>query len=318
MTEGLEGLSARFFGTVGLVAPAGYHTLEVLLEEDIRSRFGGRDHLLLAFSPDAAKENPDSELLTYGSPLLDTIVDVASARGNTAHLYLRDLRASTGRTLEKVKSHTRLPGHIVEVGEEQGFLYHHALFRFKVSLIGNEREEVFHDVAVDLHTGWAAPGPGEQILRFYASSEPMVCREIRASLSLSDACMIALERLKRTLETQVKAHEDDLKASCRIEMKQVAEHYHAIVARLEAGKARKGTNIDRLDDKIRATQEDRERRLKDVDKRYQLRMELALTQVSLVSYLKTTVPVRLQQGKETKLGLAIWDSLVHEGYFAIL
>ncbi len=318
MTGGLEGLSSRLFSTIGLAEPAGYRTLEVLLEEGVRSYFGGLDHLLLAFSPDVAKENPCAELLTYGSPLLEVMVEAATALGNTAHIYLKELRTSSGRTLEKVKAHTRIPGHILEAGTEQSFLYHHALFRFKVSLVGDEREEVFHDVAVDLHTGWAFLSLHGQTMQTYATSEPLVCREMRTKLSLKEACLIALEKLRQTLVPQVEANENVLKSSCQAELKQVAEHYEAIISRLEAGKARKGANVERIDDKIQATREDKERRIKDVEKRYQLRTDLALTQLALVSYLKMTVPIRLQQGKEIRPGLAIWDSLVHEGYFAIL
>ena len=288
------------------------------MEEGMRDYFGGRDHLLLAFSPDAARENAQAELLTYGSPLLDAMVKAANVKGNTAHLYLIDLHTSAGRTLEKVKNHARIPGHLVEAGKEEAFLYHHALLRFKVSLIGEAREEVFHDVAVDLHTGWATSKLAGQNLQLYASPEPMVCREIRTRLSLWEACTVALEKLRQTLDPLVKVQKDTLKVSCEFEMKQVEEHYQAIIARLEAGRSRKGASADRIDDKIKATQEDRERRLKDVAKRYQLRVELVLTQAALVSYPKMTVPVRLQQGKEIKPGLVIWDSLVHEGYFAIL
>ena len=36
------------------------------------------------------------------------------------------------------------------------------------------------------------------------------------------------------------------------------------------------------------------------------------------SYPKAAVPLSLQQGKEVRSGLAVWDSLTHEGYFAFL
>ena len=62
-------LSNRFFASVGLVEPAGYHAIEVVLDDRVRQHFGGRDHLVVAFSPDAARETPNAELLTYGSPL---------------------------------------------------------------------------------------------------------------------------------------------------------------------------------------------------------------------------------------------------------
>jgi hypothetical protein len=36
----------------------------------------------------------------------------------------------------------------------------------------------------------------------------------------------------------------------------------------------------------------------------------------VVSYLKAAVPLWLQQGKETRPGLAVWDALTRQGYCA--
>lgn len=318
MTESLEALASRFFNTVGVVEPAGYRAIEVLLEEAIQPHFGGRGHLLLAFSPEAAHEYASAELLTYGSPLLDVMTEVATARGRASHLYLDIPQPTKGRTLEKVRAQVRLPGHLLRMGEEQLFLFHHALFRFRVSLIGEEREELFRDVAVDLHNGWTTLHLPAQALRMYCSTEATVGRELRLQLSLPQACEMALRRLGRDMAAQVKAHEDLLHSACSIEQRQVIEHYQAIVARLEEGKSRKGADPERIDAKVRATRADQERRLQDLAKRYRLSLELHLSQLALVSYFKAAVPLRLQQGKEVKPGVAIWDSLTQEGYYAPL
>ena len=318
MAESLEALVSRFFNTVGAVQPAGYRTLEALLDESVQPQFGGHEHLLLAFSPEAAHEKADAELVTYGSPLLDVMADVAIARGNSIHLYLNSLQPTTGRTLEKVRAQIRLPGHLLDVGEEQRILFHHALFRFKVALIGEEREQLFRDVMVDLHTGWATLLLEEQALRSYGSREPIVGRELRLQFGLRQAYGAAIEKLGRDMAEQVKASQELLTTVRNAEKRQVVEHYETMIARLEAGKARKGADPERIKAKVRATRADQELRLQDLEKRYHLSLELTLTQLALVSYLKATVLLRLRQGKEPRLGVAIWDSLAREGYFAPL
>lgn len=316
MADSLEALVSRFFSKVGVVEPAGYRTIEVLLDESAQPHFGGREDLLLAFSPEAAHEHTDAELLTYGSPFLDTMAEVATALGNTIHLYLNSLQPTMGRTLEKVRAQVRLPGHLLQVGEEQLLLFHHALFRFKVSLIGEEREELFRDVALDLHTGWATLRLEEQSLRLHGSMEPAVGLELRLQLSLRQAYQAALEKLEGDMAPRVQAHQDMLRRACHAEQRQLIEHYEAIIARLQAGKARKGADPERIDAKVRATWADKELRLQDLEKRYRLNLEITLTQLALVSYLKASVPLSLQQGREMRLGVAIWDSLAREGYFA--
>ncbi|MBI4288560.1 MAG: hypothetical protein HY671_09060 [Chloroflexi bacterium] len=318
MADHLESLANRFFATVGMVEPAGYRAAEVLLNESVQPYFGGHDYLLLAFSPEVARERPSAELLTYGSPLLDTMAGVATGQGKTAHFYLGCLQPTTGRTLQKVLGQARLPGHLLETGEEQILFFHHALFLFRVSFIGEEREELFRGVAVDLHTGWATSRLGEQTLQPYRSTEPQAGRELKLRLGLGQARQAAMGKLQVEMADRVKALQERLKATCHAEQRQISEHYQAMIDRLEAGKARKGADPERIDAKIRATLADEERRQEDLEKRYRLNLEAAVTQLALVSYPKAVVSLRLQQGKEVRRAVAVWDSLTREGYFALL
>jgi len=64
-----------------------------------------------------------------------------------------------------------------------------------------------------------------------------------------------------------------------------------------------------LNARIRATWADQEFRLQDLEKRHQLVIEITLTQLAMVNYLKAAVPLRLQQGKEIRPGMAGSDSL---------
>ena len=99
-----------------------------------------------------------------------------------------------------------------------------------------------------------------------------------------------------------------------IEQKQVSEHYQTMIARIEDGKIHKGSDPEHLNARIRAIHADQELRLQDLEKRYRLVIEITLTQLALVSYLKAAVPLRLQQGKEIRSGMAIWDSFTRQGY----
>ncbi len=317
MADRLESLAGRFFSTVGVVEPAGYRAIEVLLDESVQPDFGGQEYLLVAFSPEVARENASAELLTYGSPLLDLAAGAAAARGKTAHFYLSSLRPTTGRTLQKVQAQVRLPGHLLQAGEDRLLQFHHAMFRFKVSFVGEEREEMFHDVTVDLHTGWTTSRLGEKALQQYCASEAVAGRELKLQLDLEQARRGALRKLREDLAAPVKAHEEWLKGACYSEQRQVSEHYQAMIAKLEAGRSRKGADPDRIDARVRATRADQQRRLQDLENRYRLNLEVAVTQLALVSYFKAAAPLRLQQGKAVRPGVAVWDPLTHEGYFAL-
>jgi hypothetical protein len=316
VAENLDSLTGRFFATAGIVSPAGYQAIEVLLDKWAQPYFGGREYLLLAFSPEAAHEHREAELITYGNPLLDNMTEAANTRGDTAHFHLGYLNPTTGRTLEKVRAQVHISGHIVETGKERVSLFHHAIFRFKVSLLGEEREEFFRDIAVDLHLGWTTNKIDSETLRLNMAPGPAAGRGMELRLSLAGAFQKAVERMRGDLKPPVAAYQARLAAAGQAEQKQVSEHYDALIARLEAGKGRKGADPVRLDARIRATRADKALRLDDLQKRYELGIEIRPVQAALVSYLKAVVPLSIQQGKEIKQNVAVWDALTHEGYLA--
>ncbi len=316
MADTLEPLVSRFLGTVGIVENAGYRVIEVLLDEQVQPHFSGREHLKLAFSPEAFHEHPDAELVTYGSSFLDTLDTLANIRGSTTQLYLNGLNPTRGRTLEKVLAQIRMPGHIMETGEEQLLLFHHAFLRFKVSLIGEERQEMFIEKAVDLHTGWTTTGVNEQTLHLLIEGVTQARKELALRLSLAHAYQAAVKELLKDMFLLIKSSQENLTNAFHIERKQVIEHYEALILKIESGKNHKGADLERLDSKARATRADLELRLKDLEKRYRLGLELKLSQIALVSYPKAVVPLLLKQGKDVHPFAAIWDSLTRQGYIA--
>ena len=317
MSSRLDDLARRFFEGVGVVDTVGYRITEVLLGDGVRDYFGGRDYLRFSSSVDVAREHPDVEVLAYGSSLLQALTDAALASGAATHFYLKGLHVTSGRTLQKVAQHARIPGHILATGQEKAFLHHHSAFRFKVALVADGREEALHDVAVDLHSGWTTRWDWSA-LELHASTDADFYPETPVLLSLTEACERALVAAQRDFAPAVQAKQLALRSATSQEKAQGEAHYQAIIERLEAGKVRKGANLDRIEDKVRSALLDKQHRLQDVERRYQLGVEVTLAQLAIVSYPKLTVPLLLLQGKEKRTAVAVWDPLVHQGYCYLL
>ncbi|MBI2918205.1 MAG: hypothetical protein HYY01_09435 [Chloroflexi bacterium] len=313
----LDDLARGFFESVGMVDSGGYRVTEVLLGDGVKGFFGGRDFLRFTSSVEVARENPDVEVLAYGSSLLQSLTDAALASGAASHFYLQGLHLTAGRTLQKVAQHARIPGHILATGQEEAYLHHHCAFRFKMALVADGREEALQDTAVDLHSGWITRWEWSA-LSLHASGEAEVYPETPVSLSLMEAGHVALEAAQRSFAPAAQAKQLALRSVASEEKGQVERHYQAIIERLEAGKGRKGANLDRIEDKVRGALLDKQRRLDDVERRYQLATEVTLAQLALVSYPKVTVPLLLLQGKQERTGVAVWDPLVHQGYCYLL
>ena len=106
--------------------------------------------------------------------------------------------------------------------------------------------------------------------------------------------------------------------NCEAKQNILMQHHQSMVESLEASKGRRGANLERIADKIQGTMLDQKRRLEDLERKNRLGIEVALVHMAVVSYPKLVVPVRLQQGRDERLGVAVWDPLVHQGYFHAL
>jgi hypothetical protein len=315
MSDNLESLVSRLLSTVGIVEPAGYHTAEVLLDKSAQPFFNGRESLLLAFSPQAIHENPDAELVTYGCSFLDTLNSLAKTRGQTAWLKLNGLRPTTGRTLEKVRAQVRMPGHLLESGSDRLYLFHHLYFRFKIVLTGEEREEFFKEALVDLHTGWTTTQIDVASWRLYLQGESLTAGETPLIFSPLQAYQSAVGTIHRGIIPLVNTRRNDIERALEAARHQVNEHYDSLLLKIESRKTHKGGDPQQLEDRAKATRADRDLRLQDLARRYVLGLEMHITQIALLSYLKAATPLRLQQGKAVQNALAVWDSLSCQGYF---
>ncbi|MCL2337269.1 MAG: hypothetical protein FWC60_07620, partial [Firmicutes bacterium] len=83
-----------------LVEPVGDGLLEAVLPGELTEYFK-EEHLLLAFDYEIAGENPGSNFVTYGSPLLDTVSELALGYGHYTNLYRPQIGVTAPRNLEQ-------------------------------------------------------------------------------------------------------------------------------------------------------------------------------------------------------------------------
>jgi hypothetical protein len=310
----LESFVTHFYTLIGsVVEQTGYKSIEVLLPESYKEHFGGKDDLKLVFEGDVARENPESELMTFGSPVLDTIIELSKEMGKISHLYITNLNITTGRTFEKVSRHLNLKGlHIKEVKEveERVFLYHHILFRFRISFITDEKEEEFSEIAVDLHTGDINQGLSERFNSLFTSEEPEThIPELRTNVTLWDAYLKASRDLASRIEPKIKTRNDDLARIVEKEKAQIIRHYDDMVRELEALKERKGANLERIKNKIRATLIEKERRIKDIENKYKLMTQVKPIGALIISYPKPTSILYVRSREGERVLIAAWDTI---------
>ena len=157
-----------------VVEEAGYEPVEALLDGELSPIF--KEHLLLAFDSEVARENPSAILVTYGSAFLDEVAGKAASYGRYTILYGPDPGSKPGGRLEREIQdqvefvRCRPPKVVHQWLEEHSYrgFYFRAVFR------SYERTEGLIAVVVDGHTGLVAPDFAGWWKGVVATEEPQV------------------------------------------------------------------------------------------------------------------------------------------------
>jgi hypothetical protein len=108
--------------------------------------------LQVTFDPEALPEHPRAQLASFGSPLIDRLLDDAAKRWSAAQVYrvglnlhVKDLHASVNRAV-------LLPrGSELRIERVRAMNFPQAVFWFKAVFSGDQKEEEILPIGIDLH-----------------------------------------------------------------------------------------------------------------------------------------------------------------------
>ena len=108
----------------------------------------------IAFDPEALPEHPSAQLLTFGSALLDELLARAKTRGQIGLAFLDDVHLQPHALTQRVAHDLVLPNQLTLRVENVRPLYvTHSVFWFEATYLGDEKEQVLHQIAVDRYYG---------------------------------------------------------------------------------------------------------------------------------------------------------------------
>jgi len=112
-----------------------------------------RGVLRVTYDPEAVPEHPGSQLVSFGTPLVDAMLTDAVRRGRTATAYITGLNLQARDLPTKIKRTIKLPEHFDWTFEQVRFLhYPQAVFWFEATFSSDVKEQEILPVAFDLAT----------------------------------------------------------------------------------------------------------------------------------------------------------------------
>jgi hypothetical protein len=319
-----------------LVDSPRYGVYDVVLPDELSRRWQvpAFQRLSVGAEPpvgDAGEE--DLTAIWYGHPLVERLIEQVRAEPACVQGFVHGVRTDKRGLLALARQALSFPNARLSEVPRQGEVVaqcHYVRFNFKAALITDEKQEHLVSLVMDVQSGYAVPelgkleglahvqdeAPADRHLpaavrwlpghppRSLAVLEGLLERAIRAALSELEAPLNALERrAARFLE---------------LDRARLNEYYDDMVHDLERRLRRAGEGPEdqsqrrtSLQDKLAATESEREAKLADVEAKYRPRLELELINLQFISQHKVLLPVQVGNRTTTVERTVSWDPLLH-------
>jgi hypothetical protein len=310
-----------------LVNPPAYGLHEVLMPDDLAAGLRLDAYQRLAFASTSVAATLQ---VGYSHPLVDEIARRLILEPGHGLGYVNNVRPEKRGLAELAAKTLSFPNARLspkQDASEQRALHHYLRFNFKVMFVSDEKQEQLVSVVMDVQAGHAVWDAG--ILGALESFEatpafgdlPVAApRWIGADTALSvETYRALLTRATAAMRVGISDHVQSLQVRTRrhLELDRARiENYYGdlerdLERRLERLTADENERRTGLEDKLAALHAERVNKLADATARYQLRLELELINLLLLTQPKVLVPVEVANRTTTLTRMVVWDPLLH-------
>ena len=179
-----------------------YALANVLLPERYMHRFNGRTELTLAFDYEVAEEHPEADFITFGSEVMETLLDLAL---NTP---LTDTRFIIVDRFEISDAKTKITNALgkrysVEILSQQNVTGIWSVFVFRAHFLSSESFEEEHHVWINMLTGEV--DMGFAAVPIFFESEPITDYPYASTVQLSEAYARAKNHMEQVADKIAKS-----------------------------------------------------------------------------------------------------------------
>lgn len=264
-----------------IVEPVGYGLLEVLFPDELLPHFNDTNdnHIYLAFDYEIAAENPQSIYVTYGSPFLDVLVNLARTYGRYAHLYWsgdapsrqKEVDLKISESVEFVQC--RKPKLVIQWPAEQIFY----AFVFCCTFRSFEKTEDTFTVVMDGYTGCVHPDFEEKFVKNIPQEFPAYKLPAVTTKPLQELYETARQEAGRMADKLSSVVRQSARPLMIRELTRVAGYYEETLHGIEKRMAGfEDDKKERFKKQLQATRAEWERREKDIIQRYSVEAEVRL------------------------------------------
>ncbi|MGH7334336.1 MAG: hypothetical protein ACREKS_16655 [Candidatus Rokuibacteriota bacterium] len=277
----------------------------------------GNGHLetrQLAFDPELIDERPDAELVTFGSPALEELIQRATASGRVGQAFLTAPVSPTRTVVDQLTRAYRFRDSVWVAEHGHPWWLPAGIFLFRVRYLSDAREEDLVQVAVNLAAGRILRRLDEAIECHSAVSDPAAAWPMMAEVPAGSAYALARAELEQKLVSPLGLRRRELTARLARESGRATAYYDELIREREeqrAGLADTAPERAQMEARLTTLRLEREGRLGELRSKYRLEAEVSLRSL-LRLYLPRLVVAGQLTGKRGEAALTcVWDPVEH-------
>ena len=234
----------------------------------------------IAFDPDALPEHPSAQLLTFGSAVLEDLLERAQTRGRIGLTYLDDVHLTPHALGQRISRDLVLPDLVtLHIENIRPFYMAYALFWFEVTYLEDEKEQILYPMAVGRYYGRQVRYLDELLDGERLTDTRRWPFPDAKALPLDQAYLAARDAVVRTLRAEVNTRQHQGQTR-RVEQTERMKRYYAdlraeLADRIERATGR-GDDIGSLRLRQDALNREEALRLDELARKAQLQVQLKL------------------------------------------
>jgi hypothetical protein len=274
-----------------------------------------REVVRIAFDPEALPEHPRAQLASYGTPLIDRLLEDAVTRGRHAQLYVIGLNLAPHDLAGLVRRALTLPEQATLKFESARPLHFgQAVFWFQAIFVSDQKEQEVVPVALDLHYGRLVRHLDQLLDHSRLAEAPSLPLAEARRLSLAAAYPLARDAVLPTVAALANIRGRDVASHVERQAARMSRYYADLRTELEEQVQRatsRAEDLSRFAGRREALEREERFRISELRQKSALRVQLRLLTVLLVQQPKLLVRTVVEgKGRETAPLELVWDPLM--------
>lgn len=274
MTD-LQQFTTKFFDTLGAaIIEIDYALIQVLVPDEYIDIFK-KAELKLCFDYEVYLENQEYELVTFGSFILDKILDLSFKLSNTTIRYAIAENLTVTDAEKKIINFLNLDRVNIEIIEEAKLINYFTKYSFKVSYISDNTIEEFENVVVDMCSNSISQEFCNNLDSVFYETEPIYEFPLNCNIDFLHGFKTALEELDVIKNLKLDKLSNNL--TLTKESERINLYYASLKEEAEKRMARKNLSEEKINEykhKIEIYNLENNRQLTEIVEKYKVKSQI--------------------------------------------